>query len=225
MVEERHVSIGRTVFGILCYGFAIPCPWFPPAGCGIGLVATRTSQRVPWDWSDRHPVGSVVKSNLVFFPWDTDLTLPALFLPSSSSSQLCLILNSCLKSLNFPQPSVTDLRALITDYSFQGLFYAVFSVHCETETHHREGNQISDNDIAGHKWINQQIPSFQLFAFNRSNLQGWIFPFQFLFGCLNHMQYFANIDFHLMCKNNEMNNFSTDGSCNTVLVPNIQGSF
>lgn len=49
-----------------------------------------------------------------FFPCDTDLTLPALFLPSSSSSQLCLTLNSCLKSLNFPQPSVTDLRVLIT---------------------------------------------------------------------------------------------------------------
>lgn len=93
-----------------------------------------------------------MKSNLFFFfLCDTDLDLPAFFLPTSNSSQLCFTLNSCLKYLNFPQPSVTDVSMLITDYSFQGLFYAVISVHCETEMYDREGNQVSDNDRVGHK--------------------------------------------------------------------------
>lgn len=114
------------------------------------MVATRTSQCVPLTEASCGQCWEI-QSVGVFFPCDTDLDLPAFFLSTSSSSQLCLTLNSCLKSLNFPQPSVKDLSVVITDYSFQGLFHAVFSVHCETERYDREGNQVSDNERVGHK--------------------------------------------------------------------------
>lgn len=182
--EKGTWALGRLFWESFAMELAIPCPWFPPAGCRIGLIAT--SQCVPQDWSDRGILWAVLWNLicfgfLFFFHCDTDLTLPALFLPTSSSNQLCLTLNSCLKSLNFPQPSVTDLSVLITDYSFQGLFHAVFSVRCETEGYDREGNQVSDNDRVGHK-LNESANTQFSVTFNRPSLQGWIFLFQFPLG-------------------------------------------
>lgn len=64
--EKGTWALGRLFWESFAMELAIPCPWFPPAGCRIGLIAT--SQCVPQDlvWQ-RHPVGSVVKSNLFWF--------------------------------------------------------------------------------------------------------------------------------------------------------------
>lgn len=111
-VGERHECIGTTFLGILCH-------WGNPPGFlarSLGQVGRR------------HPACSVVKSDLFFF-CDTDLILPARFLPiSSSRSQLCLMLSPCLKSGVFLQLSVTGLSALMTN-SFHGPLHACCLLH------------------------------------------------------------------------------------------------
>jgi len=109
-------------------------PWFPPAGCRIALGANGGFPacwlgRVRW----RHPVCSVVKPDLILF-CDSDLILPASFLPTSSSrSQLCVTFSPCLKPAMFPQLPVGAQSSLMAD-GFQGPpMHAVFSVPRETE--------------------------------------------------------------------------------------------
>lgn len=67
--------------------------------------------------------------------------------------------------MDFPQLSVTDLSVLITDYNFQGLSHAVFSVHYETERYDREGNQVSDEDRVGHKLNESANTQFSVIYF------------------------------------------------------------
>lgn len=96
----------------------------------------------------RHPVRSVVKSDL-FFCCDTDLILPARFLPTRSSrSQLCLTLSSCWCFHSF------YLQIWVHGWltaSENPSMHDVFSVSCEKEMYEQKRKSS--------EWQRRQSPS------------------------------------------------------------------